>query len=378
MNYYLFCDESGNSGSNALNKDDPFYIHMGWLIREDKLERVASLITSYKGNADELKSEKMLRKPAGQKKATKLIQEMLRLNCIPFVSVLEYRFSIAMRIVEFLFDPLYNKSVDNKFEIDFNSKKVFASIVYEYPDEILESFFIGFKKYDTVIVKQSIIGMINTDIDCNKSYRYVNEYINSEDLKEYINKLKRYLETSLDHLEDNLFQMSVTAKSMDNNVMMSLNLPMFVVFIQTIQNFCHENQISVEIIHDESKEFEAGYRKVIELYGENISEERITFNDNSSIMISNKIIKGFTFQKDEVEKCIQIADLFAGSLNRCLKKEMDQDLVNTVLPILFCYLDKNKTLCRPRISNQQLIKIYHKITDVNIARSLYGNLKIDE
>jgi hypothetical protein len=69
------------------------------------------------------------------------------------------------------------------------------------------------------------------------------------------------LESSIHNL-GNILATKELAESSENNVMMSLNLPMFVVFVQSIQKICLENNIKVTIIHDKSLEFEKGYRSV--------------------------------------------------------------------------------------------------------------------
>ena len=62
--WVLYLDESGNTGTNMFDENQPFYVYAGWLIKnEDENSIVKYIKESFKKvKAQELKSVKILNK----------------------------------------------------------------------------------------------------------------------------------------------------------------------------------------------------------------------------------------------------------------------------------------------------------------------------
>lgn len=367
-NYLFFCDESGNSGSNALDKNQPYYILAGWLIHKNKVKQNIEIIKKYSGKKKELKSTNMLRKLKDQMQAKNMIKELLDTGSLPVISILEYRFSIAMRIIEFLIDHEYNDKVSSAFEADHMKKKIFASIVYELPDNILEIFFNGYKLYDKKLIIQSVHAIINHSFNSHNELLCKNYNMTEIEYNSVINELKSLLKGCINKLNQNIESQRKCHLDSENNVMKSLNLPMFVVMLQTLQNLALEDNKKIQIIHDSSREFSEGYLKAFNLYANNDQNEIFKFNDGSQIIITNELLKDISFVESQNEYIIQAADIFAGSLNKSLKdKKVLPELYDMTVPFIF--LCDKPQLCNPRISTQKLYEIFSGLKNIEEIRS---------
>jgi hypothetical protein len=109
-------------------------------------------------------------------------------------------------------------------------------------------------------------------------------------------------------------------------------------------------------------------------FSENDGEEEILFNDASKLIVSNKLIDKVDFQDSTDEICIQASDIFAGSLNRCLKKDVEQELYDLVVPFIFAFGNSKLVLCNPRISRPKQHKIFEKIKNPDQFKLFYNSL----
>lgn len=127
---YLYFDESGNTGSNWTNKDQPYYVYGGWLIKKEKKNEAEKEIKRIFGssNAKELKSSYILerKKPEFKQLMDYLLSDIL---AIPVFGVVDKRYMIAAKIVETFFDCAYNPHVNEFLTYKSDLKKALADSV---------------------------------------------------------------------------------------------------------------------------------------------------------------------------------------------------------------------------------------------------------
>ena len=127
----LYCDESGFTGPDLLNKDQPFFSYGSVLIDPvEASELVSKARQDFWLQGNELKGSRMLDSSPGRKAARYLFEKLASRS---ITTVLDKRFSLAGKLYEYIFDPvvegnsaLYNvgfhKCVTNLLYEQFTSK----------------------------------------------------------------------------------------------------------------------------------------------------------------------------------------------------------------------------------------------------------------
>lgn len=127
---YLYFDESGNTGSNWMNKDQPYYVYGGWLIKKEQKNNAEKEIKRIfsSSNAKELKSSYILERKKPEFK--QLMDYMLSdIFAIPVFGVVDKRYMIAAKIVETFFDFVYNPNVNEFLTFKSDLKKALADSI---------------------------------------------------------------------------------------------------------------------------------------------------------------------------------------------------------------------------------------------------------
>ncbi|MBO3792762.1 DUF3800 domain-containing protein [Bacillus subtilis] len=141
--YTVFCDETGNSGSNYLDLNQPFFVIAGWIVPNKNLKNTSYIeeCTTSLGVSNELKSSKLIKRKKARQKFIDLFDSLcINLECIPTFVFAEKKYCVAAKIIETLLDPAYNNEVDYSFTFDNLKKKELTEKVYSFPNESLEDF----------------------------------------------------------------------------------------------------------------------------------------------------------------------------------------------------------------------------------------------
>lgn len=204
--------------------------------------------------------------------------------------------------------------------------------------------------------------------------RFIQEEGNS---KKYVNLIRKYLSVDIPELLENCEDQKDTDKSWPNGVLATFNLPMLVILLQTAQNLCEDNDMIIsEFVHDQSKEFSTGYLNVFEMFARNSEDFEMNFNDGSKLIISDKYIESdLYFEDSKMNTLVQAADVFAGSLTKCLKdKNILPELYDLIIPFLAA-CQSPFALCVPRVSPQRQGEIFKLLGDMDNIRSFHSKLK---
>jgi hypothetical protein len=107
--WFLFCDESGNAGSNWLDVEQPFHVAAGWLVAgrdRDEFEAVVSSALE-ESQAPELKGSTLLRRERGIVTVIGVIERLHGLG-LPLFIVADRAFCVAGKAVDTFLDPFTN------------------------------------------------------------------------------------------------------------------------------------------------------------------------------------------------------------------------------------------------------------------------------
>ena len=118
MSEVIFCDESGITGNNLLDAQQPYFafatVNMS---SEDAGDLVAQIIRDYGLSCKELKGGRIIKSPAGRKAILSLIEQ-----CIDRAKLVFYdkKSSLAGKFYQYTFDVVLGDSSPMFYFIDFN------------------------------------------------------------------------------------------------------------------------------------------------------------------------------------------------------------------------------------------------------------------
>ncbi|MCU4797362.1 DUF3800 domain-containing protein [Bacillus cereus] len=302
--YTIFCDESGNSGSNYLDKEQPFYIIAGWIVPDKNLKEtsIISECAENLGIEGELHGTKLIKRKKAQQEFIFLIKKLgHEIECIPTFVLVEKRYCIAAKIIETLLDPSYNDEVDNRYTYDNLMKKQLVEKLYTAPDEYLSKFINSYNDANPVLM-ESAINLLCEFLESN----------NESDLS-------RKLKGAIKYLENNLESEKKAREHLPNKAMMSLNLPAYVSYITLLEQLGGLINAKFSLVHDKTKQFEEAYSLMFKTFSEAESSE-YTLTDGNSILLGFKYLKAFSFEDSKESRWIQAADILASVIGRILKR----------------------------------------------------------
>ncbi|MDY7903526.1 MULTISPECIES: DUF3800 domain-containing protein [Bacillus] len=312
--YTVFCDESGNSGGNYLDLNQPFFVIAGWIVPNTILKNTAFLdeCASSLGVPGELKSNKLLNRKKARQEFINLFERLGESGCVPVFVFAEKKYCIAAKVIETLLDPAYNDKVDTQFTYDNLKKKVLAEKVYLFPDEQLADFINSYKDNNVEKMTQCIIRL--------------SEYALSEGLDE----LSTWFKGALSTIESNMASERAAHRSLPKKSMEAINVPVFISLIQMIEELGRKTQNTFSLIHDETQQFEDSY---IELYRRFATAPPFEANltDGNSILMGYKHLKEFSIGGSTRSRWIQAADILAGVIGRLLEEIHGDNLQNEEL-----------------------------------------------
>ncbi|MEK3738787.1 DUF3800 domain-containing protein [Paenibacillus sp. FSL R5-0636] len=297
----LYCDESGNSGGNYLDPQQPFYVLAGWLIQKDQRFKVDGIVRrylkEYYPEKTELKGAEILKSNQGQKIANQLFHEVGKLGCVPLYIIAEKKYCISGKIVEAFLDSEHNDIVLPVFSWMNGVKKSIAEIIYnDCPQSIA--------KFANVHNNLSIEGIIDVQ------QTIISELNNSGHYK-----IAQAISGSSGYMEDILWEETHSLTAMKNKALHSLNLPTFASFIQLSESFARKvGMRKVRFFHDETKQFEEAYPEAFNWYRKG-GKATFRLENGAEIISGFDSLQVFKMVKSTDTPMIQLADLFASFTN---------------------------------------------------------------
>lgn len=301
-NFNVYCDESGNSGSNFLDDQQPFYVLAGWMIERGVSYRAKNRVNSFKREYYpeklELKGVEMLKSNNGQHKANILL-EQLGEHCSPFFLIAEKRYCLAAKMVEAYLDPIHNEKVPIEHTWMNAERKKLADLIYNISEKAIGEFGKAYKNpsidsfaksLDSLIEELNEKGFIELAMVFSGAYKYMEDIF----LEEF---------SMIDHLPE--------------KAMRSLNLPVFTAFIQLIEKFTTNLGIkNVKMFHDNTKQFEIAYPETFSWYARKKKEDVEFQLQNGQIIVSSlKALRSISFSDSKDSPLIQAADILASFMN---------------------------------------------------------------
>lgn len=350
----IYCDESGNSGGNFLDSQQPVYVLAGWSIDKNKRFLADKIIQrfheKYYPDKPELKGSEILKSNEGQIRTNELFDELGKLGCNPLFVIAEKRYCVAGKIVEAFFDSENNNRVHPSFSWMNDMKKEITEIIYKVSVQSIE-------KYATMHKNASIENVKDLQLTV------MNELMNSGH-----QNLAYVVEGSSDYIENILWEEDFSKTAMPKKALHSLNLPIFVSFIQLAEKANRTKGNKARMFHDETKQFEDSYAEVFNLFKNAPSFETVLEN-GMTILGGFRSIKSLRLMNSVNTPMVQAADLLASFINKyatniCLNKKITPEMKKLGQGIVASNL----------ISMKGIIQLSDTVGSKNFKRKITSNV----
>lgn len=297
---HVFCDESGNTGANFLDPDQPVYVLAGWGVKFDDLLSAAAVVESCRskyGIAGELRAKKLLRTQKGCKVAADLIGNLIALRCVPIFTIVEKRYAVAAKIVDTYLDYVYNPAAPTIVGIDALACSELANLICDIPEDLLRRFAVAYRKLDISELKAVA-----------SELRTVRE---TQIPKEILLAIPRVVPK----LSEIVSAEAAFRSSQPNNALGSLNFPIFVNMLILVESLAERANTMAKLHHDELKEFEQGFRSIFDAYRSAKTTGEIKLTNGVTIPQSLQHISELVMVESHSNSLIQAADILAGLLS---------------------------------------------------------------
>lgn len=159
----VFLDESGNTGINLADPDQPGFIVGGWMVQRSAAEEAEAAVREINipGSRAEIKSS-ILGARRHHSAVAAVFDQLLHLACRPTFFIFDKQYAIAAKIIEGFLDPLYNSTVTYGFELDTERKQLYANQLCKLPINRIADVWAAMTKGDEAAVGATLFQLCRT------------------------------------------------------------------------------------------------------------------------------------------------------------------------------------------------------------------------
>ena len=310
----VYCDESGNDGSNYLSPDEPFFVMAGWIVPSEAHADAAVAVEKVRvatreqlkksGNQPdpfELHSDQF-KKRRGD--LSQFLKTMTNTGLVPIYIVAEKRYCIAAKIVETFVDSVSNEIVAPFFDLDSTTKTEMANCLLErLKPRTLKTFARAYRNPSPQAFEDALTLVV---ADC--------ETLINPELAAVINGCRQNLAE--------MAKVESDGAAAYANAAASLNLPCFVQFMNLIERYCQVREVAVPlVVHDTQQTYDEGFLEVFKvMQAKPVSRTAIV--DGELWGVSSETlerIESLEFRDSKDELLVQASDMLAGAVARSFR-----------------------------------------------------------
>lgn len=122
----IYCDESGFTGNDLSNADQPHFVYASIAISNEEADEIRNqVIRDYGIDGKELKGKKLVRFARGRKAVSQILDKVVfRSQCV----IMHKKYALACKLYEYLFEPVLAPKTRIFYEIGFH--RFISMIVY--------------------------------------------------------------------------------------------------------------------------------------------------------------------------------------------------------------------------------------------------------
>lgn len=298
----VFLDESGNTGSNLLDVDQPVFTFVGVGIGDCSIhevtDRINTIKSKYNIRADELKAKELFGR--GKDGLIREVAELLMEKQFQlFINIAEKRFVIASFIESDFFDPVFNDRCDDSWSHPVDDRNQNANFLF---------------KHLSVEATRACGTFFSTGSNIEDAFWLVYRDING---KKYKMPLAEILLGAQVHLEE-LSRITKRVVSDDSTI----HAPNFFTFCDLLNKIEHYYVTVNEdcwLYFDSSRQFNTSFVRTYTSL-KNAPPSAFIVPDRIPFRTGYASIKGMTVLDSKDSVLLQCADLLATAINRVMQK----------------------------------------------------------
>jgi hypothetical protein len=306
MTYFsskFYCDESGNTGFNLLDSNQPLFLLGGWLVSDGANEFAVQLVREYLHSLyphnEELHGTELLKSEDGMRNILYLTRDMYKLYCAPICQIIEKRFILAGRVIIFFMNSCSNPNIPVSFEDIWEGKREITEKIYMLPDEVFEEFVLAYDTLDRSTLLSSLRNIrtsLSLRLETNLADLMLGSLTNVDSIIEH-HRLGRE--------KHNL------------KILDSPNFGLFYMLFHSLEKIGREAEIpKITLVHDNSLGFEGVFNRIFYEYRDDTRNEEFREGPWSQIFLGLRSLKDIKFADSKEEPLLQAADVLLSTLNR--------------------------------------------------------------
>lgn len=315
----FYIDECGNTGSNFLDRSQPFYIYGGWLLKDELYVNCQKELTdNFLGKqAKELKAKKFFYYDKDCRKYFEIFSILInKYKAVPIFQIVEKKYMLGAKIVETFFDPEYNHNL-NKGYTHPGQWKIDLACKIAKCEEVLEEF------SKIITYKDNTLAQIKSVYAVLKDYLYkCGEKENALLLENLCNE----------QLKEMLDEFDVMTNKGANRSGLSLVPPMLNELLKNVELYAGIADSTVFVVHDELRGDDNIFQLLENIHFNQYKTEPEIVEDRV-MLIGYPHITGIRKEKSEANIMIQMADLLCGFIHYTLgysynkKQILSEDII---------------------------------------------------
>ncbi|VXB78152.1 conserved hypothetical protein [Aeromicrobium sp. 9AM] len=298
----FYCDESGYTGANWADADQPVFVQGGWLImhreRREILDEVVTLKERFSLRAEELKWVRVARRRDSSAVYRAFFELMLRHGALPFFFVMDKDFLLAAKTVETFFDPAYNHHFTDGFTGASEEKKQLVEMLLP-AREILDEF-----------ASLHHGGVVPPRERVRDLAEMIADWFELGGAPWIAETQRHYSDDQLDDLRSE-FGATNSMRSTTGHSLPGL--------MQLLENFLRPRAIALGILHDNLTRFDDVIEFVRRLLRPSRPRDSMPVG-SGSFYFSMPTVTGFDLVDSKSEPFVQLADLLCGFVRTVFTK----------------------------------------------------------
>lgn len=350
-NAHAYCDESGNTGANLLDPNQPLLVVGGWFVLDGFIKAAEQVVREYIDLLAPLNNElhgiRLLRSENGTRGILNLIQVLLR-GCSPICQIVEKRVLLVGYIFDLFLKPRFNPIVPASFEEYFEGKRELFEKVYSLSDDVLSEFAEAYDTLDRSLLLESLRNL-TTELSMRLETKLANLILGS---KPYINAIIVHNMTGrVNH---------------DSITLNTPNVASFHMFFQFLEHMGRMAEIpKITLVHDESPQFIEAFPRIFEESRDDTRSYSFKEGPNSYIYRGFESLKEFKFADSKDEPLLQAADVLVSAMHRYavnVYKNVPNPAALTEIARLFLDVNNKKPISmRTTLSDWFADKLYDSV-----------------
>ncbi len=302
-NAHAYCDESGNTGANLLDPNQPLFVVGGWLVNDGLIEVAEQVVREYlsllKPRDNELHGVQLLKSEIGTFSILNLMHDFYKLYCAPICQILEKRFLLAMIVYEVFLDPKSNPNISEAFVFTWEGKHELAEKVYSLPDEVLAEFAKAYDTLDRSLLLDSLRNITTALSLCLDS------------------ELADLMLGSLPNIDIIVDKHNTGRIHFDSITLNTPNVASFHMFFHSLEDVGRMGEIpKITLVHDESPQFKDTFHRIFEEFRDDKRNDVIKMGPWTNVYYGFKSLKDLRFADSKDEPLLQAADVFISAMYR--------------------------------------------------------------